>query len=353
MIAALKHERSGIKVATARFMAVETTEKPLRIIWAVDPKEAPGSPMHRRVKRLLGHLLAHRAGVVEPVHVLQIGSDLPAAATARWESEYIQAVELATERLIDRLALPDVVDSRVIPLRSLSTRGAVDVLCAHAASVKADLIVTQSHSRTPVNRFFLGSFAESLVSRSRIPVIVVNPRGNDLEGFGRILFATDFGAGASSELSKVLDIAQLFEAGVTLFHAVQGGMAPAVYSSFVGPTVVLPDFREKWLARIQERGDHWIALAAERGVRMNFILDDTGNSPWSQIVRTARSLRAGLIVMQSHTGPVTAALLGSVTRQVIRHSTCPVWVMKVGRRAVGARRRYRKLPRKIPVKRAA
>jgi len=61
---------------------------------------------------------------------------------------------------------------------------------------------------------------------------------------------------------------------------------------------------------------------------MEVILDEKGLSVWYQICSIASKTNAGLIAMEAQSGPVSSALLGSTTRQVVRHAPCPVLVLK-------------------------
>jgi nucleotide-binding universal stress UspA family protein len=45
------------------------------------------------------------------------------------------------------------------------------------------------------------------------------------------------------------------------------------------------------------------------------------------ITSLAREKKVGWIAMEGQSGPIAAALLGSITRQVIRTAPCPVWVI--------------------------
>jgi nucleotide-binding universal stress UspA family protein len=57
---------------------------------------------------------------------------------------------------------------KVIPGRSI-TEGILTI----ADSLKADIIVMGSHSRTGLARVILGSVAESVLRRAKVPVLIV------------------------------------------------------------------------------------------------------------------------------------------------------------------------------------
>lgn len=57
-----------------------------------------------------------------------------------------------------------------------------------------------------------------------------------------------------------------------------------------------------------------------------------GGSPAGEIVRAARELSAGLIVMASRSSRTEAVLMGSVAHRVLSHAPCPVLVHRPGPR---------------------
>jgi nucleotide-binding universal stress UspA family protein len=78
----------------------------------------------------------------------------------------------------------------------------------------------------------------------------------------------------------------------------------------------------------KRKAAHWAELAREHGVRADYVVDERGFSVADQILRLVRNRHFGLIAMDSQSGPVSSALLGSITRQVVRHAACPVLVLK-------------------------
>ncbi|MDR3234478.1 MAG: universal stress protein [Planctomycetaceae bacterium] len=70
------------------------------------------------------------------------------------------------------------------------------------------------------------------------------------------------------------------------------------------------------------------AFLQQRGYAKPDITVRTGE-PIKQILHFAKDVDAGLIIMPSHgRGMLTEMLLGSTAYSVVRHSTCPVLVLK-------------------------
>ena len=92
-----------------------------------------------------------------------------------------------------------------------------------------DLVVTGTHGRGQVKKMFLGSVAEEIFRQAGCAVLTVGPHVKsealhevDLKN---ILFATDFGPGATRAAEYAFSLAQEHEARVTALHVVQPAAA--------------------------------------------------------------------------------------------------------------------------------
>lgn len=300
----------------------------MRIIWAVDPNERGDSELHQRARKVLRRLLSISSdSVIEPVYVLRVSTAVAADVGKKWRDELIAPAEESLRAFVAEAGLPGLGPPKVLVSGASSYRSAATLLADHASRVGADVIVAQTHGRTGLGRMVLGSFAETLMLTARTPVLLVNPRSMIQPTFGNILFPTDFGISAASQLREVMDLATAYGAKVTLFHALETEEKAVMLSSVMGPAPILPS-REVRAERARKHARHWIEIANHHGVAMDFILRSHARSPGDAILSTARKTEAGLIAMQTNSGAFSAALLGSTARQVVRKSPCPVWILK-------------------------
>jgi nucleotide-binding universal stress UspA family protein len=141
--------------------------------------------------------------------------------------------------------------------------------------------------------------------------------------FKRILFPTDFSAGAEAAFAMAQTLARESNAMLVIAHvwsptAIVGGMmleTPAVVEAVV-------DQAEEQLAKAKER-------ARDAGVKEVGRVLLTG-SPWQAIVdAAANDPTFDLIVIgtRGRTG-LKHALLGSVAENVVRRASCPVLVVR-------------------------
>lgn len=139
--------------------------------------------------------------------------------------------------------------------------------------------------------------------------------------FNRILIAVDSSAAAAHAGEIGIDLARSLAAEVALVHAVDPGAASI-------PETGVP--ASELLSRAEQEGRALLtvfsALVQSSAPPFEFV--EVGK-PADVILKVAAEWRAELIVIASHgRGGVRRLVLGSVAEGVMRHSTCPVVVVR-------------------------
>jgi nucleotide-binding universal stress UspA family protein len=146
----------------------------------------------------------------------------------------------------------------------------------------------------------------------------------------RILYATDLSSASNQAFARAVALAKQNRATLTLLYVADP------FQPIPGGTVSPPTYREllkaareygrKGLARL-------VAKAAHGGVRATAIVRE--GTPWAEIIRAARGLKADVLVIGTHgrTG-LSRLLIGSVASRVVGLAKCPV--LTVGARRKGA-----------------
>lgn len=230
-------------------------------------------------------------------------------------------------KILAKIKIPGIQPFRLLPKPVFSVREAAQQLIAYAKQVGADLIVVSSHGRKGVKRLLLGSFAETLSLYSDIPLLIVHPNWKKMPALKTILFPTDFSVESKEAFVHVLDFAAKRKSKVILFHK----MPSLVYPDF-GMAFSVNNFYEDAIEKedvtAQVTANDWAELAKKAGVKVEILFDRSqgGGSVSAAILKQAKK-REAVIAMASHSGPVATVFLGSATRQVIRNSEQPVWVI--------------------------
>ena len=292
------------------------------ILWAVDALN-PQKIVRDRTALSLRHLQKYRGAEIIPVHVVsptfaRVGTAFHAPDPEEVRKSALESLQRYLKGVkLDGLAKPEVIESPNGRLRSR-----VGELLRFAKQRGATAIALSTHARKGAARFFLGSFAESLVTRSDIPLLVVNPKAYPHSG--PVLFATDFSPKSLAALPDAIGMAKAAKCPILLFHHV-----PSPVQYFVEPVTSMTLFRQ-WqkedAKEITKQASSCCDSISAQGVKASYALSTKGDSAADSILRTAKSSKARLIVLASEKDPVEAALLGSTARQVIRLSGCPVWV---------------------------
>ncbi|BFU92760.1 MAG: universal stress protein [Nitrospira sp.] len=194
---------------------------------------------------------------------------------------------------------------------------------AHSPDVA--LIAMGTHGKTGLNRFRLGSVAESTLRRAPCPVLTVhtsvtsrtsvNPRRLSLS---RLLAATDFSVSSKAALRAAVVLANRLNGRVVLVHA-----AEPSGSLQAGPLRVDDLSRKRYAQQFQKMIS---ASRADEVITDKVVI--TGN-PAEVILNQAKHRKADLIVVGTHgRRGMKRLMLGSVAEAVVRKAACPVFIVK-------------------------
>lgn len=305
-------------------------KKGLKIIWALDLFEEEDFTKSQ-VVMILRYLAEKQNAEVEPVYVLSPeGLDLALEFSPPWIKEYKPAAQKSLRLALEKIGLPGLLEPRVLLQPKPSLSSMVRLLARYAKNAGVDLLVMGTHSRKGFSRLFLGSFAESTLLYARVPVMVVGPHSETRE-FKRILFATDFGNKSNMVFQKVLSLATDLGARLTIFHSISHPIEPVVQSgAFLlgGGWVDIPEYMTEVEETNRKQADRWNAQAQKQGVEAEVIFFPSGGSVSKSIVDYAQTHEIGLISIAAESGLLASALIGSISRQVVRNAHCPVWVFR-------------------------
>jgi len=141
----------------------------------------------------------------------------------------------------------------------------------------------------------------------------------------RILHPSDFSRASGAAFSKAVELAKTNNAELLVVHV----LAPIL--PMLGDGYVSPKVYEDLVASARGYGkknlDALVAKAKKAGVRATSVLLE--GVPHAQIARTARRLRADLVVVGTHGRTGLAKLfLGSVAGRLVAIASCPVMTVR-------------------------
>lgn len=208
----------------------------------------------------------------------------------------------------------------LISANGASLKSGADRVLADAKAKKVDLIALQTHGRKGFVRLVLGSFAETLIHRSSISLLILNPNTKTKKNVKRILYATELERAAEKSVVKIAEIAKRAGADLRLVHV----PFPSFSVKFRGQDPQVETYRKN----VPKQMERLTKLASEVGVVTDFVIANP-NQPIVDIIDAeALNYRADLTAVKSKVGPMGTLFLGSVARSLVRRSTRPVLILR-------------------------
>ncbi|MCW3101323.1 MAG: universal stress protein, partial [Chthonomonadaceae bacterium] len=198
---------------------------------------------------------------------------------------------------------------------------------------KFEMIVLGTHGLTGVNRIFLGSVAEEIIRRARIPVMVIGPKvqapsETALEKTSlKILIPTTLGPNSLRAETYGAELAKRLNAEVILFHNMRDALPPLLQTAFANPHSIpaicdyFEETRESLLKQLRRKSEK----IKKSGVNISYKLDSDTSSATESILKEVSTSGCSMLVMGTHgRSLVSGFFLGRTARDLILQSPVPV-----------------------------
>jgi nucleotide-binding universal stress UspA family protein len=261
-------------------------------------------------------LLAKQSTAHAPLHVTLMHATTHALGSAK-----VQLSSDDLEHLTERLRA-DGVEARYLLQFEQPERGILDA----ASQACADLIVLMPHGRQGLDALSHPSVTAKLLGSATTPLLIwpEHVAAAAAEDFLRlpgaaVILPLDGGELAECALPYAMDLANMFGRSLLLVRVtpdVTPPMTVVAEQGLVTPEMLQAEQKEacSYLAKTRERYTHDAALPIQS-------MALTGG-PGLRILDVAEAHPGSVIVMRTHgRGPLSSAVLGSVTTQVIREGT--------------------------------
>ncbi len=304
---------------------MQETNRTKRVLWAFDTF-ANDFAIQAKMAKLLRAWSKLNHETIEPVYLMNPTQlRVPPDYFSPHSSEMRLSLSKKIKRQLERFDIPEMSDPLLLTSRNSSLRRVARDLLIYARASNVSLLAITSRSRKGLNRLILGSFAETLVAQSDVPLLIVTPKARVVEKIQNILFPTDLSKASLVGFRRVVAMAQQHGAKITLFHESEflrehGESTFGPPESYRRTVKEVASKKYATLCRFQK-------VAKKNGVRAKLILIEEGTDPAGDIVKTARDLSSGIIAMVSRKEGFDINFLGSVTRAVLRNANLPVWVI--------------------------
>ncbi len=271
------------------------------------------------------HAILHLAMVHQPAPVLAAAVEVPSAGFMI-DEESRQKEQSYLDQLVERLKV------RHQPVSAVILNGEVnEALESHVRLTVTDLVVTTTHGRGRMSRFWLGSVADHLVRHSQVPVILVRPdkasSGVTPGTIAKVLVALDGSPFAERALQHASAIGRAYGASFELVYVVE----PPLPIADPNGMMILPPAAETEKALILKASRYLESIAhplRAQGLQVG-CTPVMGSGVAETLLEEAGKSGADLIALASHgLGGLKRVVIGSVADNLIRQTNIPILVVR-------------------------
>jgi nucleotide-binding universal stress UspA family protein len=262
-------------------------------------------------------VLAHAVSI-EPVPMA--GPEL-LVLPVDYESKIHEASETALQKLVD-----ETKQKGVEVTGALAVGPPVDVVLQAVEEHDAALIVIGTRGMSGFKHLLLGSVAEAVVRRSKVPVLTVHPSDErPLSKIGHVIVPTDFSDEAAHVIEHLVDVLPSEQRPkLTLLHVYQ---LPVIVAPLVGLAPEMPTLAEDARAEAHKALDPLAEVLRGQGFEVEVIGRE--GDPATVISDLTEQPGADLVVMSTRgLSKLEQILLGSTAERVVQHARCPVLTLR-------------------------
>jgi len=297
-----------------------------KILWAVDPFSEEKT-LQASAALAIQTLIKSEETPIEPIYILnQSPLGIPITLSPEIVAQTCTSAQDELDEIVSSVQLKNLQPLKVLVNPYKNQKELAEELISYAKQTEADLIVASTHGKSGIKRWFTGSFVENLMLYSDVPLFTVNPFWKPETQFKHIVFPTDFSEESVSAFNQVMHLAHTLNLDIVVFHQILNLINPYVEAPFPAYSIYKETLEEE-LAEKQKKANRLADVARERGIRAKaYINYHLKNSVAESILNYARKKHC-IVAMTANSGKLSASLLGSTTRKVVRGSIYPVWVI--------------------------
>lgn len=309
------------------------------IFWAVDPITSDPALMNKAAELIASFVHASGAEwTVRPVTVINPEQlNWPPEMHGDWEVRFREEIARRIEEVvadpnhrITRYGVT-VLEPLILSQTQDSVQRTVEVFLEAAEKDHARLIVAATQSRHDLDRLILGSFCETLLNASPIPVLTVNPRTEIPASIDSLYFTTDLSDESHQQLSTAVQLARSLHSELVLVHKLAVPTPPIIEPGFVAAAdaesiqILFAESREEQKNTLKS----WTDEVSLQGIPCRAELIEEGGGLTEALLGTAHNARNAILAMAIQNQSGLSRLLGQVSRHLARESERPTLTLPV------------------------
>jgi nucleotide-binding universal stress UspA family protein len=321
---AVKKKKTAKKAPVSK----KSTKGSRAIVWTVDPFGDLNEGL--KISAKVAKMLADKtSSPIEPVYVLSPGGfNWAGDFSDAWVKKIQPQVEAKMNERLKELGLT-TLPPKILVHKLLSLTGDTKKVIHHAKASGARMVLLATHARQGLSRFVLGSFAETAILNSEVPLMLVNPKCEVPQSLDRALFATDLSKSSKRGFKKFLGQVKGLTNSVVIYHKLPDPIEPVIQAGVQmagGGWVTVQQFLNKEGQEREKECQQMADEAKKMGFDAKVILDRSPGFVTDTIVNEIKSHKIDFVAMVSKTGPISTVLIGSIGRQMARVSPVPVYL---------------------------
>ncbi len=321
-------KKSSPKKTIAKKSSQSSKNTSPRYVWALDPF-AKDLALLSKTSRSLKLLVEKTGCEIEPVYVLSPdGFNWTGDFSGAWVKKFEPIVKEAMNKVIQNAGLK-TLEPVILVSKGLSLRKDVKKLLDHAQKVKAQALVLNTHGRTGISRFFMGSFAETAMLQSKKPILLMNSEARELTRLAKIVFPTDLSKESKKAFKVLIQRCKAWGAEIHIFHKVPDAIEPMIQTGVHlagGGWISINQYLESEAKERQAECEKLALEAKKSGVQAMVYVEEGAGFVSDLLNGYATGVGADMIMLASKSGVLSSVLIGSIARQMARSSSLPLWV---------------------------
>ncbi|MES3037522.1 MAG: universal stress protein, partial [Bdellovibrionota bacterium] len=267
---------------------------------------------------------------VQPIYMCSTSfANVPFIIPFPWVSALKEMASHSASRYLKKLPVAGFLPAKVILTPSTSNRHLAMELARYAKTNRAILIFANTRATKSFNPLRLGGFAETLISVSHVPVVLLNSKAICSTKISSVLFPTDFSVESKRALTLLKPIVKNLGAKIFVFN-----QTPFFRISKEDLIQYLPgeiaQYEKLKKTVINERlysAELFMKHLKKGNIESVYVTENQNKPVQEQAVDFARKNKVNLIALTTSGGPLSQAILGGISRDVILQAPCPVLVM--------------------------
>ncbi len=301
-------------------------QRPL-VVWALDAFSKDFESHARTAQAIRAHVPDCD---IQPVYVLS-----EEVFSGRGYSSFLRAaikpcahqnlMALLQHELLAEVRRDGIVKQpRVLIESSADASKCCSKLLRYAKRKSVSLVAIGTHARSAITRWFAGSFADTLIRESKIPLLISGPKQRpDLCHPKAIIVPTDFHPVERESFSDLLQVAHTRGLTLHLFHRAAAPFDSWAQASLLGETWI--SVNQLFDEEKSKEARTWLAMATSADVDTRISAPIMRDSFCEALLDYARLLDAACpVIAMLNSAP--AGLPARLTRDLIRTSPYPLLI---------------------------